>query len=123
MTVETDDWEWVVECPFDPPHEHRFPKDWFFGGPDLSDFRADARWTPSNYYYFSDRLQILHVTSAPGCDDQAIDWFTKIRSLGSGYRPKWIRVRRPDGTSETLPVIYDSDTDEVFETTTESKED
>lgn len=114
MTTASE--EWVVDCPFDPPHEHRFPLDWFFGGPDGTDLRADPRWKPTNYYYISDRLQILHVTSRFVCDEEAIDRFTWVSLLGPAFRPKWIRARRPTGTSETLRVIYDPDTDEVFET-------
>lgn len=108
--------ELVVECPFDPPHEHVFPEDWQFGGADGSDFRTDPRWRPSVYVYISDRLQLLHTTVAPSCDDEAIDYFTTVASFGKDFNPKWIRVRRPDGSSTTLPVIYNKATDEVFDT-------
>ena len=114
--MDPSEYEWVVECPFDPPHTHTFPYDWFFGGPEGSDFRADARWRPSVYVYMSENLEVLHTTSAPGCDDEAIDGFTTIANYGKGFNPRWLRVRRPDGTSHTIPVIYYKKTDEVFET-------
>ena len=114
--AEDEDFEWVIDCPFDPPHEHRFPSDWFFGGPDGTDFRADARWQPTAYYYFDDKLTILHTTSVPGCDDEAIDYFTTVASWGPGFVPKWIRYRRPNGDTGTRPVIYNKATDEVFDT-------
>jgi hypothetical protein len=115
-SLETEDFEWVIDCPFNPPHEHVFPSDWFFGGANGDDFRADSRWTPTSYCYISDRLELLHVTVAPGCDNEAIDFFTQVYQWFKPAKPKWIRVRRNDGTSETLSVIYDADTDEVFET-------
>lgn len=117
MSLVTEELEWIVTCPFDPPHTHTFPFDWSFGGPDRSDYRADSRWTPSTYEYYSDRLQVLHATSAFRCDDEAIDAFTLVASWFPSERPKWIRVRRPgEKSSITLPVIYNSETDEVFDT-------
>lgn len=115
-SLKSDEYELVVDCPFDPPHQHTFPSDWFFGGPNGTDWRADERWNPTVYVYFSDRLQVLHTSVTPGCDDEAIDNFTLVNSWFKHASPKWIRVRRPDGSSETLPVIYDAATDEVYET-------
>ena len=101
----------VVQCRYDPPHTHVYPHDWQFGGANGTHPGSDPRWRPSVYVYISSRLEVIHTTVAPLCDDEAIDRFTDHRYLD----PKWIRVRRPDGTSETLPVIYDPETDEVFD--------
>ena len=104
---------WILDCPFDPPHVHFFPDDWQFGGASGVDPRADPRWRPSTYVYFDAHLTILHVTQVPKCDDEAIDQFTFVAGWGD---PKWIQVTRPgERTATTLPVIYNKETDEVFE--------
>lgn len=112
---DQSEYEWVVECGYDPPHEHRFPMDWQFGGADGTDWRADERWQPSTYFYFDDRLHLIHMTQVPACDDEAIDLFTWVASLGTAFNPVWLRVKRPDGSSETLPVTYNKQTDEVYD--------
>lgn len=114
QSFQTDFFTWEIKCPFDPPHVHEFPGDWQFGGPSETDFRADPRWKPSSYYYIDERLDVVHVTTVPRCDDEAIDFFTQVRDWG--FTPKWVRARRPDHTSETLKVVYDSETDEVVDT-------
>ena len=106
---------WVIDCPFDPPHEHVLPGDWCFGGVDNLDWRADPRWKPSTYMYFDDKLVEIYVTQVPKCDDEAIDMFSFVASIGKDFNPIWLRVKRPDGTESRLPVVYDRQTDEVFD--------
>lgn len=117
QTFPTDsEWEWQIECPFDPPHVHTYPSDWQFGGARNEDPRADPRFKPDSYYYWSDRMELIHVTSAYICDDEAIDAFTNVANFGPGYRPKFIQVRRNgERTTSTIPVWYDCDTDEVYD--------
>lgn len=103
----------VIECRFDPPHVHEFPDDWDFGGANGTDPRADSRWRPTTYEYIDDRLDCIHTTQTPLCDDQALDEFTKIANMGRDFKPVWIRVTRPGGSPELLPFVYDKRTDEV----------
>lgn len=101
----------VTECEYGC-RGHIFPVGWILGGPDLSDPRADPRWMPTTYTYYNDKLEVLHVTQTPLCDDQAIDEFTEVSGYGSGYKPVWIAARRPgEEKVAMLPVKYDSVTD------------
>lgn len=113
-TEETvpSDWIWEVECEYGGP-DHEFPHDWTFGGANGLHPGADPRWRPQTYEYYSDRLEIIHVTQTPMCDDQAIDEFTIVASYGPGFVPVHLSVRRPDGTIEMLKVRYDKATDTV----------
>ena len=106
--------EIVIDCDYFEPHKHRFPADWFLGGSDGLDFRADARFVPSTYVYFDNRLQPIHITSAPGCDHQAIDEFSKVAGWGDGFNPVWLQVTRKGGKPETLPITYDKTEDAVY---------
>ena len=105
----------VQECSYEPEHVHEFPDDWFFGGPDGTDPRADARWRPDTYIYISDRFEVLHRTQTPFCDDEAIDNFTTVAGYGAGYKPVYLQVIRSDKTPATLSVEYDKATDTVWE--------
>jgi len=107
----------VQACPYEPPHEHEFPDDWFFGGPLGTDPRADERWTPAVYMYRDDHLIVIHHTSVPFCDDEAIDKFTEVAGYGPGYNPIWLQVKRPgERDFHTIPVKYNAETDEVYDT-------
>jgi len=107
----------VIEliCPFGPEHVHEFPDDWRLGGASGTDPRADERFSPTTYTYFDNKLQILHFTQVPVCDDEAIDYFTSVASWGAGFNPVWVQATRPDGTVETLPVEYEKATDIAWE--------
>lgn len=98
----------VHECRFEGP-PHQFEDDWLFGGANGKHPGADPRWKPSTYDYYDSRAQIVWTTQVPLCDDQAIDEFTKIAA--TGVNPVWLSVRRPDGTLEMLPWVYDKTTD------------
>jgi hypothetical protein len=113
MTSEVEEtYVLIQECPYDPPHSHEFPSDWFFGGPDLADPRADPRWIPPGYVYLDGSLHPVHTTSAPVCDDQAIDEFTLVASWG--LKPVYLQVRRPGQTKlEIVPWTYDEPSDSV----------
>lgn len=102
-----------IECHFPPTHVHEYPDDWNLGGANATDPRADSRWRPSTYEYIDDRLDCIHTTQVPLCDDQALDEFTKVAGYGPDFNPVWLKVCRPDGTEEMLPWIYDKQTDEV----------
>jgi hypothetical protein len=95
----------------DPPHVHEYPDDWIFGGADGLHPGADPRFKPSSYTYYDDKIMPCWVTSAPLCDDQALDECTWIASLGKSFTPKYISVRRPDGTEEMLLWEYDKVSD------------
>ena len=109
--VEESELEWVVTCRFEPEHQHVYPYDWFFGGPNNTDPRADPRWTPCAYTYYDATLHPVHTTSAPLCDDQAIDEFTLV--AGWGLRPHFLAVRRPGEKEVMLPWKYDLTSDVV----------
>jgi hypothetical protein len=69
---------------------------------------------PTTYQYFDEKLQVLHTTQTPLCDDQAIDEFTRVASWFRTARPKFITVKRPGDTAFVmLPVEYDAATDTV----------
>lgn len=110
MTVDV-----ILECDFEPPHEHRFPSDWRFGGASGVDPRADERWLPTTYTYLSDRLDPIHVTQVPVCDNEAIDYFSKVAGWGKGFNPVWLQAKRPDGTVEILKVQYEKETDTAWD--------
>lgn len=105
----------VFNCGVEPYHEHIFPADWEFGGADGLDPRADRRYRANTYYYFDDKLKLIHTTQVPFCDDDALDRFTQVAGYGPDYNPVWLRVKRRDGTNETLPFVYDKATDTVYD--------
>lgn len=109
-TTSTSDWIWEIECAYEGP-VHEYPYDWVFGGSNESDPRSDPRWRPTTYEYYNSRIEIIHVTQTPLCDDEAIDHFTWVASLGPGFDPVNISARRPDGIIEMLKVRYDKGTD------------
>lgn len=112
MMSDTEELDCVVlECNYEPPHEHYFPSDWQFGGPNETDPRADPRWIPTTYTYLDERLESIHVTQVPICDDQAIDNFTQVAGWGKDFNPVWIQAERPNGVVEILKVKYDKETD------------
>lgn len=94
-------------------HTHTFPDDWIFGGPNEMDPRADPRWRPTTYEYYSGKVQVLHVTQVPLCDEEALDYFAKVSSWGNGYDPVWCSVKRPDQAVEMLPFTFDAATGKV----------
>ena len=106
---ETTPFEWHLDCGYD--EYHVYPGDWIFGGANESDPRADSRWRPTTYEYYNSRIQIIHVTQTPICDEEAIDHFTWVANLGKGFDPVNVSARRPDGTIEMLKVRYDKATD------------
>lgn len=104
----------VQECPYESSHVHKFPKNWFFGGPDRTDPRADPRWLPASYLYYDAGLRLLHTTSVPFCDDEAIDDFTRVAAFGPAYDPVYIGVVRPgERKQHLLPWVYDKKEDLV----------
>lgn len=100
----------VKPCPYGGP-DHEFPDDWIFGGANGEHPGADPRFVTRNYTYWSDDIQILHVTSVPTCDDQAIDMFTWVANIGKGCNPTRISVRVGKEKEVMLPVVYDKATD------------
>jgi hypothetical protein len=104
----------IQTCPYEPPHVHKFPKDWQFGGPAGTDPRADPRWSPDSFQYFDAGLRLLHTTTVPFCDDEAIDYFTSVAAFGPGYHPVYIGVVRA-GTRDLklLPWVYNEQEDLV----------
>lgn len=110
---ETVPSEWAgfdLYCGYDDG-PHFYPGDWQWGGANEIDPRADHRWRPNTYEYYSDRLEIIHVTQTPLCDEEAIDNFTVVASYGPGFNPVHVSARRPDGTLEMLKVKYNKATD------------
>lgn len=106
--------EIVLECHFEPPHEHRFPSDWQFGGANDLDPRADPRWKPTVYEYFDEGLHSIHRTVAPLCDDEAIDNFTRVAGWGPTFRPVYLSAQHPGEVKPSmLPWKYSKETDMV----------
>lgn len=99
----------IVQCSYEPAHEHEFPDDWEFAGANQLDPRSDRRWIPETYYYLNDHLAVVWTTQVPLCLDQAIDEFTRHASLGV----KYLQYRIGRGELELVPVEYDAATDEV----------
>lgn len=102
-----------VPCPWYPEAVHEYPDDWVFGGADGKHPGADPRFESTSYTYYDGDLNVLWVTSSPICDDEALDEFTWVASLGDRWNPVWISARRADGTTETLKFTYDKATDTV----------
>jgi hypothetical protein len=103
----------VIACPYEPPHEHRFPADWQFGGANGLDPRADPRWETTVYEYFDGQLHCIHTTVVPLCDDEAIDRFTNVAGYGPTFDPVYLSKRRPYEKGEMLPWKYDKASDLV----------
>ena len=102
-----------IECSYPPKHEHEYPDDWEFssnGHPG-----ADARLQPSSYTYYDSDAQVLHVTSVPLCDDEALDKFTQVADWFPNCHPTWLAVKRPGEKLAMLPFTYDRDTDYLTE--------
>ncbi len=99
----------VIDCFYEPVHQHKFPEGLEFGGANHLDPRADSRWIPTTYIYLDDHLREVWITQTPLCVDQAIDEFTKHASLGVKYLQR--RIGR--GAVELVPVEYDRESDEV----------
>lgn len=105
--------EW--DCGYEDCH-HEFPDDWWFGGADGNDPRMDFRWQPISYIYLDADMEGVWQTTAPICDGQALDEFTKIQQ-SAGYDPplKYIMARRPDeGKPHILPFQYNVSDDTVY---------
>jgi hypothetical protein len=94
-----------------PPHTHTYPDDWVFGGANGVDPRADVRWRPTTYIYYSGTLEVLHTTQVPLCDDDALDRFTNVAGYGPEYDPVVLMAVREDGTRELLPWKYNKSDD------------
>lgn len=107
-----------VPCEFEGP-DHEYPDDWVFGGADGKHPGADPRWQPSSYTYYDGNAKVLHVTSVPLCDDEAIDKFTWVAGLGDSFNPVWVSATRylEDGSrrEDMLPWTYDKTTDMATE--------
>lgn len=110
----------VIPCKFGGP-DHEYPDDWVFGGVDGTHPGADPRWKwrTSAYEYYDDKARIIHSTSVPLCDDEAIDSFTVVAGYGPSFNPVWVSATRylKDGTTkvEMLPWTYDKATDTATE--------
>jgi hypothetical protein len=103
-----------VICRFEPEHEHEYPDDWVFGGPLGTDPAADPRFVVPTYEYYDENLARLELTSAPRCDDQAIDEFTKVANRWPNDKPTYLAVKRGGRKPfEVLQWKYDRDTDTV----------
>jgi hypothetical protein len=103
-----------IDCPYDEPHVHEFPEDWRFGGANGLHPGADPRWQPVVYTYYSESLEELYITSAPLCDEQAIDEFTLVAGLGVGYSPVYLSAKRQgELVGGMLPVKYSKADDTV----------
>lgn len=112
--TDTEIEEVVVTCYYtDPPHEHVFPADWVFGGADGMHPGADPRWKPTTYTYRNALLEHVYVTQTPLCDDQAIDEFTRIRDMGTGFDPVYLEIQPPDGLAFLARWRYDGPSDTV----------
>lgn len=106
----------VILCEYDIPHEHEFPEDWVFGGADGMHFGADVRWKPVSYTYYNEAFEAIHVTSAPLCDQQAIDEFTLVANYGAGFVPVYLGARHQgEAVATMLPVKYNKADDTVEE--------
>jgi hypothetical protein len=102
-------------------HVHIYPDDWTFGGADGTHPGADPRFETSRYWYFDERFDLVDVSSAPVCDGQAVDEFTRVARLG--FRPVYIGKRNAsESTPDLMPWRYDPATDEVEEIVRASKE-
>jgi hypothetical protein len=109
---ELTDFVWEIECDYEGEC-HVYPGDWKFGGANGIDPRADGRWLPTTYFYYSDELDLVCTTQTPLCDDQAIDEFTKVATWSN---PRYLRVQRP-GMEKPVAIkwVYDKATDIVRE--------
>ena len=68
------------------------------------------------YQYLDDHLNILHHSSVPKTDDEAIDYFTFVADMGPLFHPKFIAAKRPGSLRyDVLQVWYEEETDEVWD--------
>lgn len=82
----------------------------------------DPTWRPTIYTYFSDRVDILDITALPTTDKEALNYFSVIAKWGEKYNPVWVAAKRPDGTEELLPYVYNKATDSLAERNQENVE-
>lgn len=95
--------------------EHEYPDDWNFG-PNHNDPRYDWRYEPTSYIYLDADMKGGWQTSAPLCDDEALDDFTKVQ-LAANYDPplKWLMARRPgEGKPKIVPFYYSMEDDTIY---------
>ena len=106
----------IIDCDYDIPHTHEFPDDWIFGGANGLHPGADPRWEPTSYTYYNSSFEPIATTSAPVCDQQAIDEFTIVASYGLGFTPVYLSAKRRGELAGTmLPVQYSKSDDTVRE--------
>lgn len=106
----------TFDCAYEPPHQHEYPDDWRFGGPDGTHPGADPRYEPTVYVYYDESFNEVYTTSVWLCDDEAIDQFTYVASLGAAFKPVYLGAKRPgERTPGMLPWRYDKATDTVTE--------
>lgn len=100
-------------CKYIEEHIHEFPDDWEFGGADLSDPRADARFDTTVYTYYTADMQPLHVSCAHICDESALDAFTIVDRWCTRGTPVYLSAKRPNQKAEILPWQYNKSTDTI----------
>lgn len=103
-----------IECSYLEPHIHSFPEDWKFAGANGLHPGADERWSPTTYTYYDESLTPIFTTSAPTCDEQAVDEFSRVAALGIDWNPIYISAkRRGELVGTMLPFRYSKTDDTV----------
>lgn len=104
--------EQVITCEWGgETHEHVYPADWIFGGADGLHPGADRRWKPTTYTYRNEMLEQVYVTQTPLCDEQALEEFTKVRDIGSGFDPVYLEILPPGGVAYLASWRYNGHSD------------
>lgn len=83
--------------------EHEYPDDWTFGGANGGDPRADQRWQPTLYEYLNRQMAVVHVSTAPLCDHEAIHQEKAQVDFHKGSEIFYIKATRSD---DSIEMIY-----------------
>jgi hypothetical protein len=66
------------------------------------------------YEYLDEKFVVLHTTSVPMTDREALEYFPIVEQWFNEMTPKYITKRAVDGHEfKMLPYTYDADTGEV----------
>lgn len=79
-----------------------------------SSFHQIVKREAGAYEYLSDTFEVLHVTSVPMTDQEALEYFSWVQTCFPEKKPTFIQRRPLDGhTFEMMEFFYDAETKEV----------
>lgn len=88
---------------------------------DCRDYNDPALWVKreaSGYQYLSDKFVVVHTTSVPMNDEEALEYFSVVQLMFPAHPDLWVRyiTRRAigDNAFQMMPFQYNKDVNEVF---------